>query len=97
MTIFSISTAVVGKIWAIFLFPPRFFAKNGRWGHFHRGGRQNMRIFSISTAVVRQKMTILRKTTAVVRLKMVIFTLRTMVAAITKTIGTAGNTIFRRM
>ena len=42
-------------------------------------------------------MVVLRKTTAVVRQKMVIFTLHTMVAAITKTVGTAGNTIFRRM
>ena len=51
MVVLKASTAVDGKIWAIFLFPPRFFAKNDRGGHFHRGGRQNMRIFPISTAV----------------------------------------------
>ena len=55
MTIFSISTAVVGKIWAIFLFPPRFFAEYDHIFDFHRGGRQNMGDFPVSTAVFCQK------------------------------------------
>ena len=51
MTVGKASTAVFCGIWPYFRFPPRFFAKNDRGGHFHRGGRQNMRIFPISTAV----------------------------------------------
>ena len=80
---FPISTAVFCPKWALGAFPPRWTAKYEDFPYFHRGGSR--------------KMVVLRKTTAVVRQKMVIFTLHTMVAAITKTVGTAGNTIFRRM
>ena len=65
MTVGKASTAVFCGIWPYFRFPPQWTAKYGRFscfhrgflpkmtvgGHFHRGGRQNMRIFPISTAV----------------------------------------------